>query len=479
MANGITHVKLRPTLSDTTASVKVGKQGQTLAAVSSGSASAAIALDVGDNPIDVEVTAEDTTVTKTYTVTVTRAGGVPGPPRFVSLSVSGNDLSFSFLAPSSDGGAAITEYEVQYKTEDAPGASGSNNDPTTGWVESGVAMPAPFITHSVTGLTAGITYDIRVRAKNANGAGDWLQRSGVVPTIPGKPTGLMLTAGDTQLSAAWTAPASDGGAAITGYDVEYKTDSATDQAGSNNNPTSGWVDVNVSVSGRTATITGLTNGTDYDVRVRAENSEGTGDWSDIATKAPAAGATQSTDATLSGLTATRATSSVGPFTSLTFTPAFAAATDRYTANVANDITHVKLTPTVTDTGKATVEVGKQGSLMTVPSGSASQAVELNVGENVIFAKVTAEDTNTVSYYRVTVTRAAAASTDATLSGLTATSATSSSGPFAALNIGAFAASTTTYAVNVANSITHVKLTRRPTTRRPRWRSANRGRPWPR
>ena len=41
--------------------------------VTSGSASGAIALSVGVNAINVEVTAEDTTTTQTYRVIVTRA----------------------------------------------------------------------------------------------------------------------------------------------------------------------------------------------------------------------------------------------------------------------------------------------------------------------------------------------------------------------------------------------------------------------
>ncbi len=70
--NSTTHVKLTPTVEDSNASVKVGKSGN-LSPVTSGTASDAISLSVGANAIEVEVTAEDGT-TKTYTVTVTRAG---------------------------------------------------------------------------------------------------------------------------------------------------------------------------------------------------------------------------------------------------------------------------------------------------------------------------------------------------------------------------------------------------------------------
>ena len=72
VGNPVTHVKLTPTVNDPDATVKVGKQGATLATVASGSASGAIPLSVGSNAITVEVTADGTT--QTYTVTVTRLG---------------------------------------------------------------------------------------------------------------------------------------------------------------------------------------------------------------------------------------------------------------------------------------------------------------------------------------------------------------------------------------------------------------------
>ena len=74
VGNPVTHVKLTPTVNDPYATVKVGKQGATLATVASGSESGAIPLSVGSNAITVEVTAPDGTTTQTYTVTVTRLG---------------------------------------------------------------------------------------------------------------------------------------------------------------------------------------------------------------------------------------------------------------------------------------------------------------------------------------------------------------------------------------------------------------------
>ncbi len=125
----------------------------------------------------------------------------------------------------------------------------------------------------------------------------------------------------------------------------------------------------------------------------------------------ARGAALSTNASLSGLTVKSAASASGSFSALALSPAtFAKATLAYTASVANSITHVKLTPTVEATGKATVKVGKGTSLTAVGSGSESSAIALSVGANALKVEVTAEDGTTKRTYTVTVTRASSTTT---------------------------------------------------------------------
>ena len=164
----------------------------------------------------------------------------------------------------------------------------------------------------------------------------------------------------------------------------------------------------------------------------------------------------STGATLSDLRASTSTGATSWYTSLNI-GRFASGTTSYTASVDHSTTHVKLTPTVTD-ADATVKVGKGSTLMTVASGSASGAIALSVGSNAIKAEVTAKDGTTTQTYTVTVTRQEAISTSVTLSGLTASTATSSGGPFTPLSIGTFASGTTSYTASVDNSTTHVRLT---------------------
>ena len=150
-------------------------------------------------------------------------------------------------------------------------------------------------------------------------------------------------------------------------------------------------------------ISDLADGTAYRLRVRAKNGEGDGAWL-FGTGTPGQAAL-STNADLSGLTVSTSAGSGGPFNALAI-GTFAASTTSYTASVLNTQTHLKLTPTVADTGKAAVGVrkGNQGSFTDVTSGSASAEIALDEGANEITVRVTAEDTTTTKDYTVTVTR---------------------------------------------------------------------------
>jgi hypothetical protein len=84
-------------------------------------------------------------------------------------------------------------------------------------------------------------------------------------------------------------------------------------------------------------------------------------------------------------------------------PAFNPLTGAYTANVANPVANIRITPTAAAAG-ATVKVN--GAAVT--SGTASEPIPLGVGPNLITTVVTAENGTTTRSYTITVNRASAA-----------------------------------------------------------------------
>ncbi|MGR3914596.1 MAG: cadherin-like beta sandwich domain-containing protein [Gammaproteobacteria bacterium] len=117
----------------------------------------------------------------------------------------------------------------------------------------------------------------------------------------------------------------------------------------------------------------------------------------------------------------------------------------HTVSVGNTVASVTITPTVEDTGKASVTV--DGAAVT--SGQASGAIDLDVNvAKMILVIVTAEDGVAMKTYTLRVTRAQ--SSDNTLSGLTLSDD-------AELD-SAFAADTLAYSVMVAHAVTAITLT---------------------
>lgn len=87
--------------------------------------------------------------------------------------------------------------------------------------------------------------------------------TGQPPTVtaPGTPRNVVATAGINSISVAFQAPLSDGGAAITGYPVRLSTGEQQ------------------TVTGLSATFTGLSAGVARTAQVAATNSAGTGAYS--------------------------------------------------------------------------------------------------------------------------------------------------------------------------------------------------------
>ena len=174
----------------------------------------------------------------------TGALGAPDVPHSLDATPGNRQVMLSWVQPS--GGAEVTHYEYEL-------------DLSGTWISTGGTATS----HTVTGLTNGQTYTFRVRAVNSAGASAASTASASVTpaTVPGAPTNLGATASDEQVDLIWTAPASNGGQSITGYEYE--------QGGSGT-----WISTGGTATGYT--VFNLTNGQPYRFRVRALNSVGAG-----------------------------------------------------------------------------------------------------------------------------------------------------------------------------------------------------------
>ena len=255
--------------------------------------------------------------------------------------------------------------------------------------------------NTVTGLTNSGTYAFQVRALNApSGPGAApsdpsdevsVSLSGTVETgALSAPRNVAAAAGDRQVTLSWTAPAADGGAAISGY--QYQLRAGAGASGQ-------WTAIpGGGPSTRSYIVPGLTNGTRYFFRVRAVNTDGPGPPSAEESATPSL----TVDTTLRAL-------SLSP---VALAPAFTPATRIYTAAVGSSVTQVTVTATPNKAGATATTTPADAN-----TAVAGHQVALVVGPNPIRVRVT-DDTNTGDYYTITVTRAG--SVPAAPTGLTAT-----------------------------------------------------------
>ena len=176
--------------------------------------------------------------------TLAEAPGSLAAPTVVAAS--GTSLNVSWVAPSDDGGSAVTGYVVTVLNGTDVAATKDVDVVTTTTVD---------------GLQPGTSYTVTVAAKNAQGTGSASPASAVVRTwsVPEAPAVTAALEGATGVSASWTAPA-DGGSAITGYTAELRKDGAVVQA--------------KTAAGTSVAFDGLVPGGVYTVSVTATNAVG-------------------------------------------------------------------------------------------------------------------------------------------------------------------------------------------------------------
>ena len=125
-------------------------------------------------------------------------------------------------------------------------------------------------THYQTDITAGSDYEFRVRSETDEGQGPWTMVKYVTETaiVIAAPT-VSTSSTYTSITATW---GSLSNAAF--YDVQYRL---------NATPAPAWKShtAAVGITERTVTITGLTAGSSYQIRVRGKDGGNAGDWTTV------------------------------------------------------------------------------------------------------------------------------------------------------------------------------------------------------
>uniref|UniRef100_A0A3B5AE95 Titin n=1 Tax=Stegastes partitus TaxID=144197 RepID=A0A3B5AE95_9TELE len=168
---------------------------------------------------------------------------IPSAPMDVEVTSATNEaMTICWKRPVTDGGSRISGYIIEKR--DKQGVR---------WVRVN-KKPVYDLRAKASGLHEGCEYEFRVFAENAAGLSE--------PSLPSKPSIVDSTRSSITLS--WNKPLFDGGAAVTGYKVEFRKSTEED-----------W-SVGVNNTDKTEfTVTGLTAETEYVFVVRSINKIGT------------------------------------------------------------------------------------------------------------------------------------------------------------------------------------------------------------
>ena len=255
--------------------------------ISSGSAQS---FDVGDSP----TSANDITITDSLsTPTITSANGI-------RIRIPSDlDMQWSNQADPSVSGSAVTDGKILSEPPVTYEDAGKTVViPVLGDFSAGesITINALFF-RSFTDASSDSLQLVVSGLDGATAATDNYTKIIIQTSVPGAPTITSAVAGNASATVTFTAPASNGGSAITGYTVS-----------------GGGTDSNAGSTSLTHTITGLTNGNSYTFTVTATNSIGTGSAS-----AASGSVTPSSGCTATGGTITTYTDGGGTHEVHTFT----------------------------------------------------------------------------------------------------------------------------------------------------------------
>ena len=299
-----------------------------------------------------------TTTSSTSTTTTTIAATVSSAPTSVSGTSGATQVSLSWTAPASNGGATITDYVVQYSTSNSGGFSTFADGTSTS------------TSATVTGLTNNTVYYFKVAAVNSVGTSDYSTVSSGVRPASLPPVISTVTVGDGSLTFTWNAITHGG----DNYRIYWGTDSTFATAYSYTGTTL-----------TTYTVSSLTNGTTYYFRVAGWNNSvtpqiATTDWSSNASGVPLGSRTLTIDA---GSYTSSYRMSVSPPT-ITSTASAGAGTKTYSSSTTSVCTINSSTGVVAFVSVGTCTIGASiaadSSYNTATASSISFSVVYAVGD---------------------------------------------------------------------------------------------------
>ncbi|GLD60224.1 titin-like protein [Lates japonicus] len=183
---------------------------------------------------------------------------IPSAPTDVEVtSATSESMTVCWKRPASDGGSRISGYIIEKREKLG-----------VRWVRVN-KKPVYDLRVKASGLHDGCEYEFRVFAENAAGLSEpslpcpltLAEDPKFLPSPPGKPT--IVDSSRSSITLSWNKPLFDGGAAVTGYKVEFRKSTEEDWA------------VGVHNTDKTdLTVTGLTSGAEYVFIVRSINKIG-------------------------------------------------------------------------------------------------------------------------------------------------------------------------------------------------------------
>lgn len=188
-------------------------------------------------------------------ISVTPSISAPESPTNLTIQGSNTSLSLSWTPPVSNGGAAISNYSIQYS---------SNN----GLTYTTVSTNSTNNTFNILNLINGIQYTVRVAAVNSVGIGTYSQNIVGTPInqLPSEPRNLNITRTNfRELTVNWLPPFFAGGSNISRYHIAYAI-----------NNDSIYTTTFASGNVNSLSIPNLLLGSGYVFKVSAENTFGTG-----------------------------------------------------------------------------------------------------------------------------------------------------------------------------------------------------------